>query len=155
MTEPSNPTQNQFGPCGILCGSCPLGSGAVAESAGLTRKHITDCQIPMWSPFVPGGEAIDWAAVDRALDWMTTYARLRHQDLRPRAGLCSSCADLEGCTRFDWLEEYGKEVKEKLKEGRGLSREEDIKNLNSITGWLKTHKWKKVLRCSEWVWGKV
>ena len=72
MTEPSNPIQDQFGPCGILCGSCPLGSGAVAESASQTRKHITDCQIPMWSPFVPGGEAIDWAAVDRALDWMTT-----------------------------------------------------------------------------------
>ena len=52
-------------PCGILCGSCPLGSGAVAESAGRTSKHIADCQIPMWSPFVPGGEAIEgrrWTA---------------------------------------------------------------------------------------------
>ena len=39
-------------------GSCHLGSGAVADSASQTRKHITDCQIPMWSPFVPGGEAI-------------------------------------------------------------------------------------------------
>jgi hypothetical protein len=75
MTEPSNPTQDQFGPCGILCGSRLLGNGAVAESAGRTRKHISDSQIPMWSPFVPGGEAIDWAAIDRALDWMTTYAR--------------------------------------------------------------------------------
>jgi hypothetical protein len=75
MTEPSNPIQDQFGPCGILCGSCPLGSGAAADSADQTRKHITDCQIPMWSPFVVGGEAIDWAAVDRALEWMTTYAR--------------------------------------------------------------------------------
>lgn len=147
MTEPSNPTQNQFGPCGILCGSCPLGSGAVAESAGLTRKHITDCQIPMWSPFVPGGEAIDWATVDRALDWMTTYARCagcRNGGGPPDCAiricarergyeLCSYCPDLEGCTRFDWLGKHGQEAKEKLKEGRGLSREEDIKNLNSIT----------------------
>jgi len=127
MTEPSNPIQGQFGPCGILCDACPLGSGAVAESAGQTRKHITDCQIPMWSPFVPGGEAIDWAAVDKALDWMTTYARCAGcrngggpPDCARERGYerCSSCGYLEGCTRFDWLGEYGKGVKEKLKESR-------------------------------------
>jgi hypothetical protein len=33
--------------------------------------------------------------------------------------MCSSCADLEGCTRFDCLGEYGKGVKEKLKDIRG------------------------------------
>ena len=31
---------------------------------------------------------------------------------------CSSCSDLEGCTRFDWLGEHGQEAKEKLKERR-------------------------------------
>lgn len=66
---------NQVGPCGILCGACPLGNCIVAGSAGQTRKHIADCQIPMWAPFVPGGEAIDWTAVDRGLDWMQRYAR--------------------------------------------------------------------------------
>ncbi len=132
MIEPSNPTQDQFGPCGILCSTCPLGSGAVAESACLIRKHITDCQIPMWSPFVPGGEAIDWAAVDKALDWMTTYTRCagcRNGGGPPDCAiricahergyeLCSFCGDLEGCTRFEWMGEYGKVVKEKLKESR-------------------------------------
>ena len=132
MTEPSNPNESQLGPCGILCSTCPLGNGAVAESAGQTRKHITDCQIPMWSPFLPGGEAIDWAAVDRALDWMTTYARcagcqngggpadcaIRICARERGYELCSSCGDLEGCTRFDWLGEHGQEAKEKLKERR-------------------------------------
>jgi len=47
-------------PCGILCDACPLGSGAVADSAASTDKQITDCQIPIWSPFMPGGEAIDF-----------------------------------------------------------------------------------------------
>ena len=74
MNEALDRIKSQAGPCGIVCGSCPLGSGAVAESAGLTKKHIVDCQIPMWSPFVPGGEVIDWAAVDRGLDWMEKYA---------------------------------------------------------------------------------
>ena len=86
----------------------------------------------MWSPFVPGREAIDWAAVDRALDWMTTYARcvgcrgggppdgaIRICAREKGYELCSSCTDLEGCTRFDWMGEYGKEVKKALKESRG------------------------------------
>ena len=65
MNEALKRIENQVGPCGILCDACLLGSGTVADSAGRTRKQIADCQIPMWAPFVPGGEAIDWAAVDR------------------------------------------------------------------------------------------
>jgi len=68
MNEALKRIENQVGPCGILCDACLLGSGTVADSAGRTRKQIADCQIPMWAPFVPGGEAIDWAAVDRGLD---------------------------------------------------------------------------------------
>ena len=145
MTEPSNPTQSQLAPCGILCGSCPLGSGAVAESAGQTRKHISDCQIPMWSPFVPGGEAMDWAAVDRALDWMTTYARcagcrsgggppdcaIRICAREKGYELCSSCADLENCGRFGWLGEHGQEVKKKLMQDRELLPEKHMLNMRS------------------------
>lgn len=102
MTEPINPPQSPLAPCcGILCDTCPLGSGAVAESASQTRKHITDCQIPMWSPFVPGGEAIDWAAVDCALDWMTTYARC--------AGCHSGGGPLD-CARFEWLGKRGRRI---------------------------------------------
>ena len=81
---------------------------------------------------MPGGEAIDWAAVDRALDWMTTYARCagcRNGGGPPDCAiriclekgyeLCSSCVDLEGCGRFEWLGEHGVEVREKLRECRG------------------------------------
>jgi len=70
--------------------------------------------------------------VDRDLDLMTTCARCagcRHGGGPPDCAimicarergyeLCSSCSDLEGCTKFDWLGEYGKEVKKKLKESR-------------------------------------
>ena len=59
MTEPSNPIQDQFGPCAIrIC------------------------------------------------------ARERGYEL------CSSCSDLESCTKFEWLGEYGQQFKEKLKESR-------------------------------------
>ena len=132
MTEFLKPAESQLGPCGILCDACPLGSGAAADSAASTRKHITDCQIPAWSPFVPGGEAIDWAAVDRALDLMTTYARCtgcRCGGGPPDCAIricarergyerCSSCADLKVCIKFDWMGEYGKEIKKKLMDSR-------------------------------------
>ena len=71
-------------------------------------------------------------AADRALDWMTTYARCagcRNGGGPPDCAiricarergyeLCSSCSDLESCTKFEWLGEYGQQFKEKLKESR-------------------------------------
>jgi hypothetical protein len=100
----------------------------------------------MWSPFVPGGEAIDWAAVDRALDWMTTYARcagcrkggaLQGCSIRICARergyeLCSSRGDLEGCTKFEWLRDYGQKVKDNLMQSRWLSREEYVRKMRSF-----------------------
>jgi len=43
--------------------------------------------------------------------------------------LCSSCADLEGCTNFEWLRDYGQQVKDNLIQSRGLSLEEYIQKM--------------------------
>jgi hypothetical protein len=94
---------------------------------------------------VPGGEAIDWKAVDRALDWMITYAHCAGCQsnggppgctIRICAGergyeLCSACHDLEGCTKFEWLRDYGQKVKDNLMQSRGLSREEYVRKMRS------------------------
>ena len=149
MDEALNRIENQVGPCGMLCGACPLGSGAVAESAGRTQKHIAACQIPMWAPFVPGGEAIDWAVVDRGLDWMQRYARcagcrngggppdctIRICAQERGYELCSSCSDLDGCTKFEWLKEHGSRLKETLKECQGMTRAEYIKEMKDKMPW--------------------
>lgn len=130
----------QAGPCGILCSSCPLGSGMVAELAERTRQLIKEYKIPEWSPFAPEGKEIDWSMVDRGLGWMIKYtccagcesgggppdcairscARERGYDL------CSSCPDLDSCTKFDWLRDASA-LKAILKENRGRSKEEYIK----------------------------
>jgi hypothetical protein len=150
MSEALDRIKNQAGPCGIVCASCPLGSGAVAESAGLTKKNIVDCQIPMWSPFVPGGEVIDWAAVDKGLDWMEKYAvcagcgngggppdcTIRICARERGLELCNSCQDLDSCTKFEWLKEHGSELKRKLQENRGLSKEEYIKKMMNQMPWV-------------------
>jgi hypothetical protein len=149
MSEAQDRIKDQAGPCGIVCVSCPLGSGVVAECAGRTKKNIVDCQIPMWSPFVPGGEVIDWSAVDRGLDWMEKYAvcagcgngggppdcTIRICARERGYELCSSCQDLDSCTKFEWLEGHGSELKGKLKDNRGLSKEEYIKKMMNQMPW--------------------
>ena len=149
MNEAQERIKGQAGPCGIICGSCPLGNGAVAESASRTRKNIADYKIATWSPFVPGGEAIDWAAVDRGLDWLEKYAvcpgcgngggapdcTIRICARERGIDMCSSCLDLDGCTKFEWLQEHGTQLKEMLMEGRGLSREEYMKKMSKQMPW--------------------
>ena len=58
MTESSNPPQSQLGPAASSAMHAPWAAALSPRAPASTRKHIADCQIPMWSPFVPGGEGI-------------------------------------------------------------------------------------------------
>jgi hypothetical protein len=49
--------------------------------------------------------------------------------------LCSSCDELESCDKFDWLGEYGEELRETLKKCRGISKEEYIKSAEGSMPW--------------------
>ena len=66
-------------------------------------------------------------------EWFAHCAGCRNGGARPGCairlcaremgyGLCSSCADLEGCTRFSWQRQHGQEVRDLLKESRGCRR---------------------------------
>ncbi len=149
MNEALERIRDQAGPCGIICAACPLGNGMVAESAALTKKHISECKIPMWSPYIPGGETIDWTAVDRGLDWMVRNAccagcangggppdcTIRSCARERGYLLCSSCKDLDGCKKFEWLAEHGSQLKQSLMDNRSLSREEYIKKMKDKMPW--------------------
>lgn len=149
MKVASNSIKNQSGPCGIICSTCPLGSGSVAEFAGLTKQSIKDCKIPEWSPFVPGGKEIDWVVVDKGLEWMTKYAccagcengggppdcTIRTCARERGYELCSYCSDLDSCTKFDWLKDNGPQMKMALKENIGRSKVEYIKAMAGKMPW--------------------
>lgn len=149
MNESMHRIEDQAGPCGIVCASCPLGSGMVASVAAQTKKNIAECQIPMWAPFVPGGEAVDWAMVDLGLGWMEKNARCagcRNGGGPPDCSIricarergyefCSLCEELEECMKFEWLKEHGVALKRTLMENRGLSREEYIKKMRDKMPW--------------------
>ncbi|MDM7940219.1 MAG: DUF3795 domain-containing protein [Methanothrix sp.] len=75
--------------------------------------------------------------VDLALSWMAKYARcagcessggppdcpIRRFARDSGYDMCSSCDDLDSCTKSDWLKEHGSMMKAALKENRGRSKE--------------------------------
>ena len=150
MNEESETIGTQVGPCGIVCISCPLGSGTIAETAGRTREFIKDCKISEWAQMVSeDGGKIDWDQVVEGLEWMTKYAicagcesgggppdctiRICARD--KGIELCSSCSELDSCDNFDWLKDHGEKLKETLKKSRGMSKEEYIKSVEGSMPW--------------------
>jgi len=147
MKDESEKIGTQVGPCGIVCISCPLGSGTIAETADRTKVYIKDCRIPEWAPMVSEeGGKIDWSQVDKGLEWMTKYAicagceggggppdcTIRICAREKGHELCSSCGELESCTKFDWLKENGDKLRETLKKSRGMSKKEYIKSVEGL-----------------------
>ena len=130
----------QMGPCGIACGACVLGNGTVAETAKKTKEYIQGYGVEEWAPEVPGGSEIDFQQFYRYLDWMATYTVCRgcekgggppHCSIRECANgkgyqLCSQCAELERCGRFDWLQGYGETLKTSLSGAKGKTKQELI-----------------------------
>jgi hypothetical protein len=150
MNEESKKIGTQVGPCGIVCISCPLGSGTIAETAGRTREFIKDCKISEWAPMVSEeGGKIDWDQVVEGLEWMTKYAicagcesgggppdcTIRICAREKGIELCSSCSELASCANFDWLKDHGEKLKETLKKSRGMSKEEYIKSVEGSMPW--------------------
>ena len=132
--------KNQVAPCGITCGTCDLGSGKAADYAKKTIELINGIGIKDWSPAVPGGSELDWAATEKTLEWMTKYAycagcekgggppdcAIRLCANEKGYSICNECGELESCSKFDWLGEYGKSLKGKLEAYRGKTKDEIV-----------------------------
>ncbi|MCW4051547.1 MAG: DUF3795 domain-containing protein [Candidatus Bathyarchaeota archaeon] len=128
----------QLGPCGIACGTCILGNGTVSETAINTKDYINECGVKDWSPMVPGGSELNWEATEKTLNWLGKYAfcagcgngggppdcAISLCATGKGIQLCSQCDELDECTKFQWLKEYGETLKQTLSESRGKSREE-------------------------------
>lgn len=149
--DDSGKTMDQVGPCGVICWSCPLGRGVIADSATKTRGFIKDYKIPMWAPNVPGGEAIDWDHMDKGLEWMEKFARcfgcgmgggppdctIRTCARERGYELCTLCDDLDSCTNFDWLKDKGSQIKDLLRSKRGMTKDEYVKSMGGCMPWDK------------------
>jgi hypothetical protein len=141
MESPFN-VENQVGPCGITCGTCFLGNGSVANSAKITIDYINMIGIKEWAPMVPGGKDLNWEETEKTLNWMTKYAfcagceesggppdcAIRSCAKAKDYDLCYMCDELDSCTKFDWLGEGSASLKQKLKENKGKTKQELVKN---------------------------
>lgn len=138
--EAFNIVKDQAGPCGITCGTCVLGNGTIAETAGKTKSYIAGYGIKEWAPMVPGGAEINWAETEKTLEWMTKYANCQGCEkgggppdctIRLCANekgiqLCSQCGELDGCNKFDWLGDYATVLKQALRDNKSKTKEEYI-----------------------------
>jgi hypothetical protein len=138
--EAFNTVKDQAGPCGITCGTCVLGNGTIAETAGKTKGYIAGYGIKEWAHMVPGGAEIDWAETEKTLEWMTKYANCQGCEkgggppdctIRSCANekdtqLCSRCSELDGCKKFDWLGDYATVLKQTLRDNKSKTKEEYI-----------------------------
>lgn len=132
LKEAFEQVKDQMGPCGIACANCELGNGTVAETANNLKQKLQAYGVSAWAPQVPGGSNIDFTQLNKALDWVHTYTRccgcergggppdcaIRTCSKERGYELCSQCPDLEGCTKFDWLQDYAHQLKKKFKEGK-------------------------------------
>lgn len=129
-----------MGPCGISCGDCVLGNGTVAETAEKLKQFIQMYGVAEWAPLVPGGSEVDFKGLDQSLDWIQTYTScpgceqnggppncsIRSCSREKNFDLCSKCSELEKCENFQWLGEYGEQLKTKLAEGKGKTKRDLI-----------------------------
>jgi hypothetical protein len=140
MESPFN-VKDQVGPCGITCGTCFLGNGSVAKSAKTTFDYINMIGIKEWAPMVLGGSDLDWEDTEKALNWMTNYAfcegcekgggppncAIRICAKSKEFELCNECDELGNCTKFDWLGEGAASLKQNLKENKGKTKQDFVK----------------------------
>jgi hypothetical protein len=139
-SEPNSPVEGQVGPCGIVCAACDLGNGSVAQTARRLNEYLKFYQVPSWASQVPGGSEVDFSQLEKALNWLQTYALcfgcergggppdcgIRNCSREKGYELCSECSDLEACRKFDWLGETAGRLKKRLMESKGKSKQDII-----------------------------
>lgn len=135
-----NAVKDQSGPCGIACGTCVLGTGKIAKSAKQTNDYINNYGVKEWAPEVPGGAELKWDEVNKALEWVSKYAfcvgceknggrpdcPIRNCANEKGFKLCNDCDALGLCDNFEWLNEFGENLKTQLEANKGMSKKEWI-----------------------------
>ncbi len=148
MTEGFENVKNQIGFCGIWCGSCLGGNGAVQE---LTRKYeqtIKRSQMALekWAPKeFDFNEFMKGLACIKAMSLCPGCKRgggnpvceIRNCALEKNMTNCSQCNGLAECRNFESLEQGNPKMKEELRKIENADQKEAIERWMSE---LKT-KW--------------
>jgi hypothetical protein len=123
--------KDQVTPCGLQCGECDMGNGNVTETIQKLEDYIHRYDVDKWAGLVPGGKDIDFNHLDKDLIWLRENMRcpgclngggnpdcpIRLCSKEKGFSSCAQCADLQACSKFNWLGEKGEMLRNKLVEG--------------------------------------
>lgn len=150
----SQNAKDQVGFCGIWCGSCPAGNGAIVE---LTRKYeelIKKWELEKWVP-----KGFDFKEFAKGLACIQTMSlcpgcrkggggpscRVRLCALGKGLDDCSQCDQIIECKNFDQLETSNPKIKTDLMKIKNVDQKELVK---AWTSELQT-KWPHcILSCT-------
>jgi len=144
--NPFQNVRNQIGFCGIWCGSCAAGNGAIIE---LTRKYeevVKNHNLEKWAP-----KTFDFKQFMKGLTSIQVMpscpgcqkgggppaCRIRICALEKSVADCGQCDRLVECRNFEQLEKSHPKIKEELMKIENVDRKELIEKWISE---LKT-KW--------------
>jgi len=136
MQDPFDRVKSQIAPCGIVCYSCNLGNGNVAETAQNLLTFLEFYQVHEWSPQIPGGSEVDFDKLSTALKWIVNNVTcpgcergggppdcpIKNCANERGYELCSECPDLDACEKFDWLGDQAEELKARLRRSGGKNK---------------------------------
>jgi hypothetical protein len=138
--------KNQIGFCGIWCGSCTGGNGAITELARRLDELIKSSNAEKWVPkefdfneFMKGLTCIQAAPLCSGCQkgGGDPTCKVRTCAQKKNIVNCSQCDALMGCKSFEALEQYYPKIKEDLKKIKNTSQGELVEKWTSE---LKT-KW--------------
>lgn len=132
--------RDQVGFCGIWCGSCAAGNGAIVE---LTRRYeeiVRKYDLEKWAPkdfnfkqFMKGLASIQAMSLCPGCRKGGGPPDCSIRTCARNKGVlsCSQCGKLASCKNFEWLEKGNPRIREDLRKLAGKNQKELVKKWTS------------------------
>ncbi len=134
-SKPFDNVENQIGYCGIWCGSCPAGNGAVVELTRRYEETVRKNQLEKWAPkdfdfkeFMKGFASLQ--KVSLCLGCLrgggNRACTIRKCAKEKNASSCNQCELLMTCRNFEALEKSHPSIRHDLLKTKNTSQREII-----------------------------
>jgi hypothetical protein len=133
--KPFKNVRNQIGFCGIWCGSCTAGNGAILTLAGKFEETVKSSKLEKWvsktfdfNEFMKGLTAIQSMPLCQGClrGGGGSNCRIRICASAKSISNCSECTSLSECSNFEQIEKSHPKIREELKNFSGKDREKLI-----------------------------
>jgi len=135
--RPFDNVKNQIGFCGIWCGSCPAGNGAIVELTGKYEEIVKENQLEKWAPkdfdfkeFMKGLASIQKISLCPGCrsGGGNPVCKIRTCAKEKNKTVCHECTQLSACDNFQDLEKSHPHVRKDLIKAKHTSQQKLIEN---------------------------